>query len=72
MWRSKTRRGGDLPKPCSWKAFQFRDREAAWPGREVLPEDGEAAQVKIGIETDRGPWVAALVASGYQAGTRQS
>jgi len=32
----------------------------------LLPEDGEAAQVKIGIETDRGPWVAALVASGYQ------
>jgi len=29
-----------------------------------LPEDG--AGVKIGIETDRGPWVAALVASGYQ------
>jgi len=31
-----------------------------------LPEDGAAAQVKIGIETDRGPWVAALVTSGYQ------
>ena len=31
-----------------------------------LPEDGDAAAVKIGIETDRGPWVAALVASGYQ------
>src|SRR5674476_1032656 len=31
-----------------------------------LPEDGDAAEVKIGIETDRGPWVAALVASGYQ------
>jgi len=31
-----------------------------------LPEDGDAAGVKIGIETDRGPWVAALVASGYQ------
>ena len=31
-----------------------------------LPEDGNAAAVKIGIETDRGPWVAALVASGYQ------
>ena len=31
-----------------------------------LPEDGDAASVKIGIETDRGPWVAALVASGYQ------
>jgi len=31
-----------------------------------LPEDGDGAGVKIGIETDRGPWVAALVASGYQ------
>ena len=31
-----------------------------------LPEDVDAAEVKIGIETDRGPWVAALVASGYQ------
>jgi transposase len=31
-----------------------------------LPEDGDAAQVMIGIETDRGPWVATLVASGYQ------
>jgi transposase len=31
-----------------------------------LPEDGDPAEVKIGIETDRGPWVAALVASGYQ------
>lgn len=28
-------------------------------------DDNEAGQVKIGIETDRGPWVAALVASGY-------
>jgi transposase len=31
-----------------------------------LPEDGDPAGVKIGIETDRGPWVAALVACGYQ------
>jgi transposase len=38
-----------------------------------LPEDwadlpaGEAAgQVKVGIETERGPWVAALVAAGYE------
>jgi len=30
-----------------------------------LPEDAEPDLVKIGIETDRGPWVAALVASGY-------
>jgi transposase len=33
-------------------------------GRHV-PEDAEDAQVVIGIETDRGPWVAALVAAGY-------
>jgi len=31
-----------------------------------LPEDAEASDVVIGIETDRGPWVAALVAAGYQ------
>jgi transposase len=36
--------------------------------RSFLPEDGEddPGQVKIVIETDRGPWVSALVASGYQ------
>jgi transposase len=33
-------------------------------GRHV-PEDAEDAEVVIGIETDRGPWVAALVAAGY-------
>jgi transposase len=30
-----------------------------------LPEGGQDAQVVIGIETDRGPWVAALAAAGY-------
>ena len=30
-----------------------------------LAEDAEADQVVIGIETDRGPWVGALVAAGY-------
>jgi transposase len=30
-----------------------------------LGEDADAAQVVIGIETDRGPWVAALTAAGY-------
>ena len=33
---------------------------------EYLPEDGEVTDVVIGIETDRGPWVTALVAAGYQ------
>jgi len=31
-----------------------------------LGEDAEPDQVLIGIETDRGPWVAALVAAGYR------
>jgi transposase len=31
-----------------------------------LPVDAEASEVVIGIETDRGPWVTALVAAGYQ------
>jgi transposase len=30
-----------------------------------LPEEAEPGQVLVGIETDRGPWVAALVAAGY-------
>jgi transposase len=28
--------------------------------------DVAAARVKVGIETDRGPWVAALIAAGYE------
>jgi transposase len=31
----------------------------------LLPEDAEDAGVVTGIETDRGPWVAALIAAGY-------
>lgn len=31
-----------------------------------LPDDAEASDVVIGIETDRGPWVTALIAAGYQ------
>jgi transposase len=32
---------------------------------EQLGEDTDVAEVMIGIETDRGPWVAALIAAGY-------
>jgi transposase len=32
---------------------------------EHLGEDAEPGQVAVGIETDRGPWVQALVAAGY-------
>ena len=30
-----------------------------------LPDDAEPADVVVGIETDRGPWVQALIAAGY-------
>jgi transposase len=30
-----------------------------------LPDDAEPEQVLVGIETDRGPWVQALIAAGY-------
>jgi hypothetical protein len=30
-----------------------------------LGQDADGAEVIVGIETDRGPWVAALVAAGY-------
>ncbi len=30
-----------------------------------LDDDGEPADVLVGIETDRGPWVTALIATGY-------
>jgi hypothetical protein len=33
---------------------------------EHLEEDSGTAQVAIGIETDHGPWVGALVAAGYR------
>jgi transposase len=36
-----------------------------WLGDDVEDTEDVAARVKIGIETDRGPWVQALVAAGY-------
>jgi transposase len=30
-----------------------------------LPEQGTGAEVQVGIETDHGPWVVALIAAGY-------
>ncbi|MFN2562434.1 MAG: transposase [Jatrophihabitans sp.] len=37
----------------------------AMPTEWVELDDAEAGRVKVGIETERGPWVAALVAAGY-------
>ena len=35
-------------------------------GKHVPDDDAESVQVVVGIETERGPWVQALVAAGYQ------
>ena len=41
-----------------------RDHGVARVGRGASRPDGEQDQVLVGIETDRGPWVQALLASG--------
>jgi hypothetical protein len=42
-------------------------RAAAMPAEWAELDDAEAAgRVKVGIETERGPWVAALIAAGYE------
>ena len=48
------RRDGPVPRD---------DRRAAGPDADL---DAQAGQVLIGIETDRGPWVQALIAAGYR------
>lgn len=40
--------------------------EHAPPEWADLDPDEVAARVRVGIETDRGPWVRALIAAGYQ------
>ena len=42
------------------------DRLHAMIGQHVGDEDDDQVQVVVGIETDRGPWVQALLAAGYQ------
>lgn len=48
-----------LPEECGRPGFH------AIVGGLVGDETGEDAEVLVGIETDRGPWVQALVAPGY-------
>jgi transposase len=42
------------------------DRLHAMIGKHAGDEDDDQVQVVVGIETDRGPWVQALIAAGYQ------
>jgi hypothetical protein len=52
-----------------WPGRRFNDGVAGMAALHVLiadhlPEDAESSDVVVGIETDRGPWVAALIAAG--------
>jgi len=60
--------GGDDGRRLAKK--QFPEGVAGLAGLHALiadhlPEDADPADVVIGIETDRGPWVQALIAAGY-------
>ena len=57
--RERCWRSGGCPR--AWPGWPGCTR---WSG-EHLGEDADDAEVVVGIETDRGPWVAALVAAGY-------
>src|SRR5664280_973753 len=59
----------ESPRPDRRGLTQERAPAGGWgaPGLVGchLPDDAEANQVLVGIETDRGPWVQALIAAGY-------
>jgi transposase len=72
MWRSS------MTRAAGWRVGDYRK---AWrgstrlhaliaqfvPERWAVLEPGEvASRVKVGIETDRGQWVQALIAAGYE------
>ena len=62
--RSSTRTGG-----C-WPGAGCRRGSTGWPrctrwSPTISSEDDEPDEVLVGIETDRGPWVQALIAAGY-------
>src|SRR5664279_2737752 len=62
--RSKTSRVGGSPGAGSPEGVAGIEALHALVA-DHLPDDAEANQVLVGIETDRGPWVQALIAAGY-------
>ena len=65
--RLPARVGSSRPRETRIQAGERRDRLHALIGQFADPDDeAGAGQVLVGIETDRGPWVAALVAAGYR------
>jgi len=67
MWRCRTGTGRRLGKARLPEGVAGVTRLHALIGQFADPDDEAGpAQVLVGIATDRGPWVAALVAAGYR------
>src|SRR5664280_2638343 len=64
MSRSRTRLAGRWPDAGCRRGSAASRRCTLLA--EHLPGDAEPDEVVVGIETDRGPWVQALLAAGYQ------
>ena len=62
--RSSTRRAGCWPGVGCRRAWRGSRRLHELVA-EHLDQEDEPDQVLVGIETDRGPWVQALIAAGY-------
>ncbi len=65
MWRSRTARAGAWAKARLPEGVAGIARLHELVGAH-LSEDADPGLVMVGIETDRGPWVSALVAAGYR------
>ena len=67
MWRCRTAPGRRLGRARLPEGVAGIAGLHALIGQFADPDDpAGAGQVLVGIETDRGPWVAALVAAGYR------
>ena len=62
--RSKTNRAGCWPAVGCRRGWRGSPPCTSW-SRSILDPTAEPDQVLVGIETDRGPWVQALLAAGY-------
>ena len=65
-WRSRTRPAGGWGRARLAEGVAGVARLHALIGEHLVGEDSGPQQVAVGFEIDRGPWVAAVVAAGYQ------
>ena len=65
MWRCRTSTGRALRRGRLPEGMDGMTRFHELVGR-FVPDDADPSEVLVCIETDRGPWVRALIAAGYQ------